>query len=238
MKTNHLLYRADIGKIKKCTFANPPKDKVFGYARPHDPEDAGEVMQHWELSQPDAALETGPDFSGLTRADQQQPFRFAHPQTLARGIATHKPPPPLPSDANPWHTYGSPSAYRSQEQIRIAGREDPNIQQLVQGSFQWDWVAAYTHHTPVHAGTCAAGMTNSATTLTTCAAGITNRTGPCSTKAADGHAAAAARILAGQVSAGGENTLKNFKLSRFKRVAARTNTFRQQAVPALAQPVC
>lgn len=117
-------------------------------------------------------------------------------------------------------------------------REDPNIQQLVQGSFQWDWVAAYTHRTPAHAGTCAAGMTNPATTLTTCATGVTNRTGPRSTKAADGHAAAAAQILAGQNSDGGESTLENFKLSRFKRVAARTNTFRQQAVPAQAQPVC
>ncbi|CAL8468125.1 g7664 [Coccomyxa elongata] len=226
MNRNHLIYRSDIGQIKKCTFSSPAKDRVFGLCRPRDPEDAWNVTQKWAEAQSTSAQENGPDYRsmnkqaaicGLTRADQQMSFRFAHPQTLARGIATHKPPPPLPSDKDASHTYGCHSSHRSQEQIRIAGKEDPKMQQLVQGAFQWDWVHAHSVRT--HGGTCAA-MT-------------TNRLAARTTKAAAGHRAAAAKFLAGHN--GDSNcSLDSFKLSRFKRVAPRTNTYRRvpAAVPA------
>ena len=60
--------------------------------------------------------------SGLTTAEGQQAFRASHLVTLKNGMAVHKPPPPLPSDANSWHTYGSAPDYRSMEQIRVTGQ--------------------------------------------------------------------------------------------------------------------
>ena len=60
--------------------------------------------------------------SGLTGADGQLAFRAGHPVTLKNGMDVHKPPPALPSDADPRHTYGAAPDYRSPEQIRIAGR--------------------------------------------------------------------------------------------------------------------
>lgn len=84
------------------------------------------------------------------------------------------------------------------------------MQQLVQGAFQWDWAHAYNAR--ARAGTCAQA-----------APGRRVHT----TKAAEGHhRAAAARILAAAGS-GDRSSLEDFKLSRFKRVAARTDTFRQ-----------
>ncbi len=41
---------------------------------------------------------------------------------LKNGMAVHKPPPPLPSDKDPWHAYGSAPDYRSMEQIRVTGQ--------------------------------------------------------------------------------------------------------------------
>jgi hypothetical protein len=94
-------------------------------------------------------------------------------------------------------------------------RDDPKIQQLVQGSFQWDWVHA--HSARAHAATCAAA--------------VTNRPVARSFKAADGHGAAAAQAGAGKTG----TSLENFKLSKFKRVAARTNTFRQPPMQRAVQ---
>lgn len=88
------------------------------------------------------------------------------------------------------------------------------MQQLVQGAFQWDWVHA--HSARAHGGTCAAMMTDRSATRTT--------------KAAEGHRAAAARILAGH-NRGSNSSLDSFKLTRFKKVAARTNTYRHVPAP-------
>ena len=60
---------------------------------------------------------------GLTNASSQKPFRQKHPIFLKKGEAVKRPPPLLPSDVNPKHTYGTPGTYRSAEQIRNAGIE-------------------------------------------------------------------------------------------------------------------
>ncbi len=92
-------------------------------------------------------------------------------------------------------------------------KEDPKIQQLVQGAFQWDWVHAHSART--HGGTCAVMMTDRPAVRTT--------------KAADGHRAAAAQILAGHNNHQ-NSSLDSFKLTRFKSIAARTNTYRRVPV--------
>ena len=60
--------------------------------------------------------------SGLTSSKGQLAFRASHAVALKNGMAVHKPPPPLPSDTDAWHTYGSAPDYRSVEQIRVTGQ--------------------------------------------------------------------------------------------------------------------
>ena len=58
---------------------------------------------------------------GLTKSSQQKVFQRMHPIKLKRGIATIVAAPHLPSDINPYHTYGSLPGFRSMEVIRIMG---------------------------------------------------------------------------------------------------------------------
>ena len=52
---------------------------------------------------------------------QQAAFRKVHPIKLKRGIAATSAPPQPPSDADPYHAYGSLPAFRSMELIRMMG---------------------------------------------------------------------------------------------------------------------
>ena len=60
-------------------------------------------------------------FRGLTTPQQQKPFRDMHPIKLKRGIAAVRTTAQLPSDADPYHTYGCLPAFRSMEMIRMMG---------------------------------------------------------------------------------------------------------------------
>ena len=60
-------------------------------------------------------------FRGLTKSQQQEPFRRMHPIKLKRGIDAVQAAPLLPSDIDPYHTYGSLPAFRSMETIRMMG---------------------------------------------------------------------------------------------------------------------
>jgi len=58
---------------------------------------------------------------GLTKSQQQEPFRRMHLIKLKRGIDAVQAAPQLPSDIDPHHTYGSLPAFRSMETIRMMG---------------------------------------------------------------------------------------------------------------------
>ena len=60
-------------------------------------------------------------FRGLTKPQQQKHFRETNPIKLKRGIAAVRTTAQLPSDADPYHTYGCLPAFRSMEMIRMMG---------------------------------------------------------------------------------------------------------------------
>lgn len=149
MKTNPLLSRSELGKVTKTTFSNPPPEHVFGLTNPPDAEGAREVTMIWKAHQPNPDDKPGPDFvamnklaavSGQTTAKELPTFRQSNYVTLKKGENTLKPPPPVPSDKDPAYTYGMPSAYRTAEQVRSAGPEEPPMKYVVQGAYQHDWI--------------------------------------------------------------------------------------------------
>ena len=60
-------------------------------------------------------------FRGLTKPQQQKHFRETNPIKLKRGIAAVRTTAQLPSDADPYHTYGCLPAFRSMEMICMMG---------------------------------------------------------------------------------------------------------------------
>eukprot|EP00891_Asterochloris_glomerata_P002893 jgi/Astpho2/2893/Aster-x0546 len=150
MNTNVLIQHVDSGKIKRTTFATPPEDKVFGASRPQDPEGAREVIGIWKEHRPNPFAQPGPDFmamnkkaalSGLTKSHQQHTFRQSHPVSQRVGLAaSHVSAPKLPSDRQADFTYGKPSTYKSMEEIRVAGLENPVMKHLIQGAYGWQWM--------------------------------------------------------------------------------------------------
>jgi hypothetical protein len=99
------------------------------------------------------------------------------------------------------------------------------MQDLVQGTFQWDWV----HDNR--------GRTMKLASLQQSSSSGRSATGPCTTKAAEGHQSGFERRLAAlgalpgaKQTTSGSTVREPFKISKFKRVSARTDTFRQQAI--------
>ncbi|GFH07362.1 uncharacterized protein HaLaN_02150 [Haematococcus lacustris] len=152
MKTNPLLARAELGKVKPVTFSNAEPEHVFGYNVPRDPEGAREVTMIWKEHEPSPGQEgvgpggvPKPNFmamnktaaqSGLTTAKQLPAFRASHMVTVKKFDHTHKAPAPLPSDKSPKHTYGLPSAHRTADTVRVCGPQEPPVKHLVQGAYQ------------------------------------------------------------------------------------------------------
>ncbi|KAL0044248.1 hypothetical protein WJX82_006772 [Trebouxia sp. C0006] len=149
MKTNVLLQHVNPGQVKCTTFQHPPEDKVFGAPRPLDPEGAREVTGIWKQHHPNPFSQPGPDFRamnkqatihGLTSPQQQHSFRAEHPMHLKVGYAVKQAPAQLPSDKKPEFTYGKPSTHKTMEEIRVAGRDNPNMKHLMQGAYTWEWM--------------------------------------------------------------------------------------------------
>eukprot|EP00884_Botryococcus_braunii_P019790 jgi/Botrbrau1/6495/Bobra.0034s0068.1 len=149
MKTNILLQRAEIGKVKPSTFNSPAEETVFGICIPPDVEGAREVSMVWKEHKSDAIAERGPDFlrmnkmasqSGITKAAEQREFREHHKCTLKVASQSHPKSSSMPSSCPDLQAYGCPSTHRTMEQVRVYGKENPDTQQLIQGGYQWDWI--------------------------------------------------------------------------------------------------
>ena len=86
--------------------------------------------------------------SGLTKSNQQLNFRKKHPVALRTGVqqnSTHSETPvTIPSDLDPTFIYGRASSNRPSEETRLTG-DAPDMRDLLQGSFMWDWVQMNTH---------------------------------------------------------------------------------------------
>lgn len=160
MKTNPLLTKAELGKVKKTTFPRNDPEHVFGYMPPKDPEGAREVTGIWKEHNPSPGNEAGHDgkpradfkemnklatINGLTTAKESATFRQEHYVAMKPRDQTAKAAPSLPSDKEPKHTYGQASAFRSAQTIRNMGPEEPPVKHLVQGAYQTEWVEANAH---------------------------------------------------------------------------------------------
>jgi len=149
---NTLLQKPELGKVKKCTVSLPPQDYAFGLSRPRDPEGAREVTFMWVQHQTNPDDKPGPDFkamnrlaavSEITSAKEQRGFRSTNPRVLKQGLTNSKlnVKPELPSDHNVDWTYGRQSSNVTVEVSRVAGGgPQPHIKNIVQGSFQYDWI--------------------------------------------------------------------------------------------------
>mmetsp|Transcript_12688 Transcript_12688/g.27485 ORF Transcript_12688/g.27485 Transcript_12688/m.27485 type:complete len:295 (-) Transcript_12688:866-1750(-) len=155
MRTNPLLSKGELGKVKKSTFASAGPDHVFGHHQRRDPEGAREVTMMWKEHQPSPGREARPDGkplpdfktmnklavkSGVTTAKDTPTFRHTNLVTVKKADHTSKAGPSLPSDRNAKHTYGMPSAHRNAEVVRTFGPEEPPMKYLVQGAYQDEWV--------------------------------------------------------------------------------------------------
>ncbi|KAF8056223.1 CFAP77 [Scenedesmus sp. PABB004] len=150
MKTNVLIAKTELGKVKRTTFNGSPPDSVYGAAAATDAEGARAVISSWREHSPNRHAKPGPDIkamnraaadSGLVSSTQVRGFRDAHPAVLragAEGVA--RPAPALPSDRDPGHVYGRPPGFRSAEDCRNCGPAEPPVRALVQGSYAREWV--------------------------------------------------------------------------------------------------
>mmetsp|Transcript_15072 Transcript_15072/g.49437 ORF Transcript_15072/g.49437 Transcript_15072/m.49437 type:complete len:226 (+) Transcript_15072:24-701(+) len=151
--TNVLLVHSELGKVKRCTYANnmPGGDFAFGVSKPRDAEGAREVSMKWVEHQANPDDKPGPDFISMNKmaaidevihSKDQRGFRIEHPVTLKRGdtgIKTKQQKSALPSDTDPDFVYGRTSSQRPVEETRLTG-DAPDIKAVVQGSFMMDWV--------------------------------------------------------------------------------------------------
>lgn len=103
----------------------------------------------------------------------------------------------LPSDKNPRHTYGMPSAHRSAEVVREKGAYEPPVKHLVQGAYQEDWVKSNMAKAEAHVNTYIP---------------------PVPTRATIGHAIGAQRYI--RHDHGGEE----WKMSKFKKVPSKVGS--------------
>ncbi|WIA42582.1 hypothetical protein OEZ86_008559 [Tetradesmus obliquus] len=150
MKTNVLISKTELGKVKRTTFNHSSPDTTYGAAMPHDAEGAWQVISKWQEHVPNPHAKPGPDFramnkaaadSGLVSSTQIRTFREGHPATLKTGVeSVTKAAPRLPSDKDPSFTYGKPATYRSAEEVRNFGLAEPPVKGLVQGAYSHAWV--------------------------------------------------------------------------------------------------
>uniref|UniRef100_A0A061R1H1 Flagellar associated protein n=1 Tax=Tetraselmis sp. GSL018 TaxID=582737 RepID=A0A061R1H1_9CHLO len=149
MRTNVLLAKSELGKVKPSTFANKNDDRIFGIPNIRDPEGARDVSMIWKEHQPNPDDKPGPDFTkmnktaamnGLTKSKEQHMHRVQHYAYLKKGEAVRQPPPKLPSDTNVEHTYGTSSTHIPLEVYRVTG--DPaNMKNLIQNSYADEWIS-------------------------------------------------------------------------------------------------
>eukprot|EP00238_Polyblepharides_amylifera_P014912 CAMPEP_0196579448 /NCGR_PEP_ID=MMETSP1081-20130531/22006_1 /TAXON_ID=36882 /ORGANISM="Pyramimonas amylifera, Strain CCMP720" /LENGTH=248 /DNA_ID=CAMNT_0041899051 /DNA_START=6 /DNA_END=752 /DNA_ORIENTATION=- len=214
MGVNTLLLKAELGKVKTITTTLPTEEFAYGLSRPRDAEGAREVTLKWVEHQPNPDAKPGPDFKAMnflasvndiTTANEQRDFRAAHPKTLKQGSTQSKLKQhlPLPSDNNSDFTYGRQSAARPLEETRLTG-PTPHIKNVVQGSFQQDWVHKNmqrqefitSHQTKMH---------------------------PNATKASEGHATKAKAAL-------DPVEKEPWKIKKFSKVQAKTNSYNEYKV--------
>eukprot|EP00882_Tetradesmus_deserticola_P029409 GHRQ01032943.1.p1 GENE.GHRQ01032943.1~~GHRQ01032943.1.p1 ORF type:complete len:211 (+),score=68.48 GHRQ01032943.1:1319-1951(+) len=150
MKTNVLISKTELGKVKRTTFNNSSPDTIYGAAMAHDAESARQVISTWQEHVPNPHAKPGPDFramnkaaaaSGLVSSNQIRTFREGHPAPLKTGVeSVTKAAPRLPSDKDPGFTYGKPAAHRTAEEVRNFGPFEPPVKGLVQGAYSKAWV--------------------------------------------------------------------------------------------------
>lgn len=208
-RVNTILQKTELGKVKTITTALPPEEFAYGLSRPRDAEGAREVTFKWVEHQPNPNAKPGPDFKAMnflaavndiTTSKDQRDFRGAHPKTLKQGLPQGRQTQraPLPSDFNAEHTYGISSSTRSHEELRVTMGPAAHIKNVVQGSFQYDWV----HKNMQRQGEF---MADNA------------RLPPNATKASEGHASKAKAAF------DPVNT-EQWKMKKFSKVTARTDS--------------
>lgn len=191
----------------------PPPGFAFGMSRARDPEGAKDVTMKWvEHELPPSAL-PGPDFVAMNKlaavndvvtAKETAAFRSENHVTLPaeRAGATRKlPPSRLPSDRDPLHAYGRSSSAPSAEETRYG--DSVSAKQVVNGEFADEWKAMNRWR--------AEKMAEKAARRARKTAG-----GPKLTRAAIGHASAAAAARTR-----GREVVEPFKLSKFGAVKSR-----------------
>jgi len=215
MRTNVLLTKSELGKVKPSTFPDKNEDRVFGAPNLRDAEGARDVTMVWKQHKPNPDDKPGPDFKkmnkkaairGLTSAPEQHLHRTTNYAYLKKGQAVIQAAPKLPSDVDVEHTYGLPSTYVPLEVYRVAG--DPaNVKNLIQNSYANDWIE-------MNKGRGADG---------TVRASGTNYKGVQTTRACEGHAFGAHyKYLMPQ------DQGEPFKMSKFKNIPPKTDTYRLQ----------
>ncbi len=158
MEQNVMLTKANLGQARPFfarNFGAVPDSFAFGVSKPQDPEGAREVSGLWKEHEKNPDAKPGPNYiamnkqatlSGLTKSNEQLPFRIEHPVALKSGIQSRKQnetPVSIPSDADPRFVYGRASSNRPLEETRLTG-DAPDMRDLLQASFQWDWVKMNT----------------------------------------------------------------------------------------------
>lgn len=208
-RVNTLLQKTELGKCKTVTTNLPPEDFAYGLSRPRDGEGAREVTFKWVEHKPNPNAKPGPDFKAMnllaavndvTTSKDQRDFRSAHPKTLKQGLPQGRQSSRdmLPSDYNPEFTYGRSSATRTHEENRVVGGASPHIKNVVQGSFQYDWI----HKNMQRQGEFMADQ---------------GRLPPSATKASEGHASRAK-------SAFDPVADQQWKMKKFSKVTARVDS--------------
>eukprot|EP00775_Hariotina_reticulata_P003480 gene3479-3749_t len=149
MRSNVLIAKTELGKVKKTTFNNSTADKTYGMQLSSDTEGAREVTSSWKEHEPNPHAKPGPDYlamnkaaadGGLVSSSQVKEFRETHPLRLRTGVdKVTKAAPILPSDIDPSFTYGTPASFRSAEDNRNFGPLEPPIKGLVQGQYMNEW---------------------------------------------------------------------------------------------------
>jgi hypothetical protein len=66
-RTNVLLVKNQLGKVKPTTRTLPPPDHRYGYVEHYDSEGAKEVLQHWQQHTPNPAPTPSTDFKALNK---------------------------------------------------------------------------------------------------------------------------------------------------------------------------
>lgn len=205
--------RPSVAQVKPRVFAKPPPPGfAFGMSRARDPEGAKDVTMKWvEHKLPPSAL-PGPDFVAMNKlaavndvvtAKETAAFRSENHVTLPAeraGARRKLPPSRLPSDRDPEHAYGRSSSAPSAEETRYG--DSVSAKQVVNGEFADEWKAMNRWR--------AEKMAEKAARHARKTAG-----GPKLTRAALGHAAAAAARTRGR------EVVEPFKLSKFGAVKSR-----------------